>query len=109
MAKQPEKNDPLDPSERLLLLSLLLETALVEEDFAEANRLFSARGSLISELTHIRPEHSQKIRTIEARTVARLRDGTVNVAKQLFGTMQAVRVARIYQNNPPPTMYDLAG
>ncbi len=111
MATQAMSAAPVgfEDSERLLLLTLLLEAALIEDNFAEANRLFTMREQVIAAKPALNPEHFKQIQTIDARALARLREGTVGVAKDLFTAMRAERAVRVYRNPQNHVGYDLAG
>ena len=105
----PAPQTQFEESERLLLLTLLLEAALVEDDFVEANRLFAMREQIIATKPALTLEQFKQIQNVDARALARLRESTVGVAKELFTAMEAQRAVRVYRNPQSHSGYDLAG
>lgn len=102
---QPNRNE----AERLLILTLLLESALGQEDWAAAQEIFRARAELIEATDAIPEDVVRKIAAVEDRTLTTLRRRLVTVRADMRNLSAALRITSPYSKMNAAPSLSLAG
>jgi len=95
--------------QRLLLLTLMVETAIQTEAWPEVTELLNARALLIDRVEGLPENIASELAIVEERmlTTLRLRLGAVRA--DLRNLSAALRIARPYSNAPAASLLSLAG
>ncbi|HWA84454.1 MAG TPA: hypothetical protein VG820_13515 [Fimbriimonadaceae bacterium] len=102
---QPDRQD----AERLVVLTLLLESALLAEDWATVRETFRVRAELIEAVGTVPQDTARKIGEIEERTLASLRKRLAAVRADMRNLTAALRIASPYSKAQAQPSLSLAG
>ncbi|HVT11061.1 MAG TPA: hypothetical protein VHE55_02245 [Fimbriimonadaceae bacterium] len=101
---QPDRQD----AERLLVLTLLLESALQAEDWSAVRETFRARAELIDSLGVVPQDIAKKIGEIEERTLTGLRQRLIAIRADMRNLTAALRIASPYSRAQSASSLSLA-
>ena len=96
-------------AERLLLLTLMLESAILSEDWVQVTELVNTRAQVIEGIEPASPEVVQQIGLVEERMLTLLRRRIKEVRSDLRNLSAALRIAAPYTQTPRPSRLSLAG
>ena len=94
--------------DRLLVLTLILETAIQERNWQQVSELFDARQCLMEDLSSILPETFEKIGMVENRILLALQKSLSGVRADLRNLTAALRIAGPYSKSQRTPMLSLA-
>ena len=108
MPKVNEMPHSSSDSERLLVLTLVLETAIQERNWRQVSELFAARQCLMAELSSVPAETLEKIGMIENRILSALQKSLLGVRADLRNLTAALRIAGPYSRAQRASTLSLA-